>query len=50
MKPGESVQAAMAWIVNEEDLDHMYLDLTITGTTFIFTDDTLKNGIVNICR
>lgn len=50
LKPGESVQAAMAWIVNEEDLDHMYLDLTITGTTFIFTDDTLKNGIVNICR
>ncbi len=45
---GESVQVAMAWIVNESDLDHMYLDLTGSGTSFTFTESILNTGLVDI--
>jgi hypothetical protein len=50
LKPGESVQVNMAWIVNENDLDHMYLNLNGDGGAGEFSDSMLKAGLVNICR
>ena len=31
LKPGESVQVNMAWIVNEKDIKNLYLNLNGTG-------------------
>ena len=50
LKPNESMQVDMAWIVNENDLDHMYLNLNGDGGAFQFTDSALKSGVVDICR
>lgn len=50
LKPGESVQVNMAWIVNENDLEHMYLNLNTEGGAYEFLDSTLKLGMVNICK
>lgn len=46
LKPGESIQINMAWIVNETDLNHLYLNLNGTGDSFGFGEDTLKSGVV----
>ena len=48
IKPGESVQLNMAWIVNENDLDHLYLNLSGDGATYEFSEEMLKNGLVEI--
>ncbi len=45
---GQSVKVAAAWIVNESDLDHMYLDLTGSGSSFTFTDAILSTGLTDI--
>ena len=50
LKPGESVQVNMAWIVNENDLEHMYLNFNTEGGAYEFLDSTLKLGVVNICQ
>ena len=50
LKPGESIQVNMAWIVNENDLDHMYLNLNGEGGADRFEDSTLKSGVVDICQ
>ena len=50
LKPGESVQVNMAWIVNENDLAHMYLNFNTEGGAYEFSDSTLKLGVVNICQ
>ena len=50
LKPDESVQVDMAWIVNESDLDHMYLNINGDGTAYEFSDATLKMGLVDISR
>lgn len=48
LKPGESVTVNMAWIVNENDLDHMYLNLAPEGVDYAFTDATLEMGLVKL--
>ncbi len=48
LKPGESVSVNMAWIVNENDLDKMYLNLNGDGAAYSFSDSMLKTGIVDI--
>lgn len=50
LKPGESIQVNMAWIVNESDLNHMYLNLNCDAGGFDFSDSTLKAGVVDISR
>ena len=50
LKPGESIQVNMAWIVNENELDHMYLNLNGDGGVLQFSDSTLKSGVVDICQ
>lgn len=48
IKPGESVQVHMAWIVNEKDIENMYLNLDGTGTAYELNDDVLRSGVVYI--
>lgn len=48
LKPGESTQIAMAWIVNASDLKDMYLNLTGDAASVQFTESTLSTGIVDI--
>ncbi|MDD6213563.1 MAG: hypothetical protein PUB22_10635 [Clostridiales bacterium] len=38
----------MAWIVNEKDLDHMYLNLNGDGAAYEFSDNVLKTGLVKL--
>lgn len=45
IKPGESVTVHLAWIVNEDELDKLYLDFTGDG---IFTEEGLKTGYVSL--
>ena len=48
LKPGESIQVNMAWIVNENDLNNMYLNLNGDGGAYEFSDSMLKTGLVDI--
>ena len=48
LKAGESVTVRMAWIVNETELDHMYLNLSGDGAGYEFTETMLETGIVDI--
>ena len=50
LKPGESKQVNMAWIVNENELDHIYLNLNGEGGAYQFSDSTIKTGLVDICQ
>ena len=43
IKPGESVTMHLAWIVNEDELDKLYLDFRGDG---IFSEEGLKTGYV----
>ena len=38
----------MAWIVNENDLDNMYLNLNGDGVAFEFSESMLSVGVVDI--
>ena len=46
LKPGESIQISMAWIVNESDLTEAYLNLN--GSSYQFNDETLASGVIDI--
>ena len=46
LKPGESIQVSMAWIVNESNLTEAYLNLT--GAFYQFDDETLASGVIDI--
>ena len=46
--PGESIQVAMAWIVNENELPYMYLNLNSEGAALEFTDAVLGFGVADI--
>lgn len=46
LKPGESIQISMAWIVNESDLNEAYLNLN--GSSYEFDDETIANGVIDI--
>lgn len=48
LKPGENVTVNMAWIVNENDLDNMYLNLAPEGVDYEFTDTILDMGLVKL--
>lgn len=48
MKPGETVTVHMARIVNEDELDYLYLNLDIGGGEFEFTEGGLEQGYVDI--
>ena len=48
LAPGESVQVVMAWIVDETDLDNMYLNLNSDGSIIEFTDSMLKGGVISL--
>lgn len=46
LKPGESIQVNMAWIVNEEDIENMYLNFS--GNVYDFDEYLLDTGVVDI--
>ena len=48
LKPGESIQVNMAWIVNENDLADMYLNLDGEGSAYDFGEGMLEAGVVDI--
>ncbi len=48
LKPGESITVNMAWIINEDDLDNMYLNLNGDGGAYEFGELTLESGIVKV--
>ena len=48
LKPGDCVQVAMAWIVNENDLENIYLNLCGNGGSMEFSEDVLQTGLVDI--
>lgn len=50
LQPGESIDVSMAWIVNENDLDKMYLNLSTYGGNLEFTEGALETGVVDIRR
>lgn len=47
LKPGESCTVHMAWIVNETDLDELYLNVNPSGG-FEFDKESLEIGFVDI--
>ncbi|MDO4523544.1 MAG: hypothetical protein Q4B57_10450 [Eubacteriales bacterium] len=48
LKSGESIQVHMAWIVNENDLKNMYLNLSGDGASVEISADMRKVGVVDI--
>lgn len=50
IKPGESVQLQMAWIVDEVDLENMYLNINGDGASSEFSEGMQKNGVVDIYK
>ena len=50
LKPGESIQVNMAWIVNEDNLADMYLNLDGEGSAYDFNGGMLEAGVVDIRR
>ena len=48
LKPGESIQVNMAWIVNEDNLADMYLNLDGEGGAYDFGEGMLEAGVVDI--
>ena len=48
LKPGESIQVNMAWIVNENNLADMYLNLNGEGGAYDFGEGMLEAGVVDI--
>lgn len=48
LQPGESMDVSMAWIVNENDLDKMYLNLSTFGGAVEFTEGVLETGVVDV--
>lgn len=48
LKPGESVQVNMAWIVNEKDIKNLYLNLNGTGGCYEITENMCHRGVVYV--
>lgn len=48
LKPGESVQVKMGWIVNGPDLEKMYLSLSGRADPYYFYEEELEAGFVDI--
>ena len=50
LKAGESIQIHMAWVVNETDIQNLYLDLSGFGTPFEIHENVVNTGLVYIGR
>ena len=48
IKPGETVTVHVVWIVPEEELGYMYLNLCTSGGTYEFNNKALSTGYVDI--
>ena len=48
LKPGESIQVNMAWIVNEKDIKNLYLNLNGTGGCYEITENMCHTGVVYV--
>ena len=48
LKPGESVRTQHAWIVNEPDLEDIYLNVCVTGGMMEFGEDMIETGLVDV--
>ena len=48
IKPGESVQVNMAWIVNEKDIKNLYLNLNGTGGCYEITENMRHTGVIYV--
>ena len=48
LEAGESIKINMAWIVNEQDIKNLYLNLNSEGGAYTFDDTTIERGIVYI--
>lgn len=48
IKPGESVTVSIAWIVNENDLEDLYLNLDGSGSPYEFGETIIQNQFVDI--
>ena len=48
IKPGETVTVHAAWLVLEEELDKLYLNLDPSGGCYEFNDSSLEAGYVDI--
>lgn len=45
---GETASVHMAWLVPEEELPYLYLDLNTSGSSFEFSEESLAVGYVDI--
>ena len=48
IKPGETATVHIAYVVNEDELDLLYLNLDTYGGTYEFSDTSLNLGLVDI--
>lgn len=48
LKAGETVTVHMAWLVPEEELKYLYLDLNTSGSSYAFCEESLAVGYVDI--
>lgn len=50
IKPGETVTVHMAWVVTEEELGELYINLDSYGSAYEFSETSLETGYVDIRR
>lgn len=48
IEPGETVTVHLAWVVPEEELPYLYLNLNTQGDAYTFSDSALETGYVDI--
>lgn len=48
IEPGETVTVHLAWVVPEEELPYLYLNLDTEGGAYSFSDSALTTGYVDI--
>lgn len=48
IEPGETVTVHLAWVVPEEELPYLYLNLNTEGGAYTFSDSALETGYVDI--
>ena len=48
LKAGETATVHMAWLVPEEELKYLYLDLNTSGSSYEFCEKSLAIGYVDI--
>lgn len=48
IEPGETVTVHLAWVVPEEELPYLYLNLNTEGDAYTFSDSALETGYVDI--